>query len=61
MFLFLLLIKMLIALLTILLNDTLSSFLTDPRRTPASRVVFVELLEKGVHVVLSPAFSTLYN
>jgi len=61
MFLFLLLIKMSIELLNILLNDTLSLFLTEPRRIPAWRVVFVELLEKGVHALLNPAFSTLYN
>ena len=61
MFLFVLLIKMSIALLTILPNDTLSSFLFDPRRTPAWCVVFVKLLEKRVHALLSPAFSTLYN
>jgi len=61
MFLFLLLIKMSTALLTVLLNDTVSSFLTDPRRIPTWSVLFVELLERGVRVVLSPAFSTLYN
>jgi hypothetical protein len=41
-----------IALLTILRDDIVSSFLTDPWRTPAWFIVhvYVELLEKDTHM-----------
>jgi hypothetical protein len=52
-----------IELLTILRNDTVSSFVTDTGRPPAWSVVrvYVELLERDLLAVKIPALSTLYK